>query len=385
MPSYDLIEARRMNMTITDTRASVYGAYGERNGSSDRSHSAFAGEVLEAGAGWYMLGERAYSPALRRFIAPDGASPFDGGGVNRYAYCGGDPVNRIDPSGHTWLGWAGASLGLKAPSGATRGMSPASRIQETASTPVTVATTAAPVMDTVSITSAIDSVGRTTADRPEADRLFGWMAAKTDSGGTSLPAVRNGTSTERFLGQQQDVSRAVSFGVRPPRQVQVVTNWQIPAKRLRFDRFGQLNLVRKWTPGTHRQNPNSMIFAADTTITQSFVPNVFHLLNTHGFTKANVYTGAHGEPYGRNWHLRTGERLNTEPKFFLEDFVLTKKAAKATGKTINAVNMAFLTKQQMQHHLLKDGAHIIGCCFGLADEVVMDALNLQQVVVYDLF
>ena len=41
-----------------------------------------------------------YRPVLRRFLAPDADSPFGEGGLNTYAYCAGDPVNRVDPSGH---------------------------------------------------------------------------------------------------------------------------------------------------------------------------------------------------------------------------------------------------------------------------------------------
>src|SRR5471032_2916159 len=35
-----------------------------------------------------------------RFNSPDSLSPFWKGGVNAYAYCVGDPVNRVDPTGH---------------------------------------------------------------------------------------------------------------------------------------------------------------------------------------------------------------------------------------------------------------------------------------------
>lgn len=373
-----------MTATITSSTTPVYGAYGERSGSPGRSHSAFAGEVFEADVGWYLLGERAYSPALRRFIAPDAASPFDGGGVNRYAYCSGDPVNRIDPSGHTWLGWVGASLGLTAPAGATRGMSPTSRIHETASTPVTVTTTAAAMTDAVSITSAIDSFAPITADRSGTEAIFGWVAiaAKTGSGGTSLPAARNGAPTERFLGQRQDTPRSGRVKWKPKREVQVVTDPDIPAKRLATDRFGKPDLEKEWTYGAHHRNPHSIIWAPDTTVKGTDFTKVFQLLSRYGVTKVNVYTGAHGEPYGRNWHLRTGERLDVEPQFFLEDLVHTKRAAKAVGATITPINMALLNRQQMQHHLLKDGVHLIGSCFGLADEVVMEALNASHVTVY---
>ncbi|UFH48895.1 RHS repeat-associated core domain-containing protein [Pseudomonas sp. KNUC1026] len=44
-------------------------------------------------------GYRAYSALMMRFLWPDRCSPFGEGGVNAYAYCLADPVNRIDHSG----------------------------------------------------------------------------------------------------------------------------------------------------------------------------------------------------------------------------------------------------------------------------------------------
>lgn len=52
----------------------------------------------------YLLGNgyRAYATATMRFNSPDSLSPFGEGGLNAYAYCAGDPVNRTDPSGHVF-------------------------------------------------------------------------------------------------------------------------------------------------------------------------------------------------------------------------------------------------------------------------------------------
>ncbi|WP_353456644.1 RHS repeat-associated core domain-containing protein [Pseudomonas putida] len=109
----------------------VYTAYGD---SPDNDQLVgllgFNGEARERALGWSLLGRgyRAYNPGLMRFHSPDTAAPEDAG-INPYVYCGGNPVNWRDPSGHygvrhsmeapyippkpmpkadwrSWLGWA---------------------------------------------------------------------------------------------------------------------------------------------------------------------------------------------------------------------------------------------------------------------------------------
>ena len=85
----------------------AYNAYGHRpveNGLI--SVLGFNGERADPVTGHYLLGNgyRAFNPVLMRFNSPDSWSPFERGGVNSYGYVGGDPVNRIDPSGHFF--WA---------------------------------------------------------------------------------------------------------------------------------------------------------------------------------------------------------------------------------------------------------------------------------------
>lgn len=62
----------------------------------------FNGGRQDPVTGYYLLGNgrRAFNPSLMRFISPDSMSPFAAGGLNSYAYCLGDPVNREDPSGY---------------------------------------------------------------------------------------------------------------------------------------------------------------------------------------------------------------------------------------------------------------------------------------------
>jgi RHS repeat-associated protein len=77
--------------------------------------AGFNGQRPDPVSGHSHLGNgyRAYNPVLGRFTAPDSMSPFGAGGINPYAYCAGDPVNRADPSGHFSLGQGlGMALGL---------------------------------------------------------------------------------------------------------------------------------------------------------------------------------------------------------------------------------------------------------------------------------
>lgn len=94
----------------------AYSPYGHRPADGGLfSLAGFNGEQLDPVTGLYLLGNgyRAYSPTLMRFLAPDSMSPFGGGGVNAYSYCLGDPVNRVDPTGHiSWQSILGIGLSI---------------------------------------------------------------------------------------------------------------------------------------------------------------------------------------------------------------------------------------------------------------------------------
>jgi len=84
-----------------------YTAYGYHRAPIDQSSLlGFNGEPTQPLNGHYALGHgyRLFMPVLMRFNRPDRLSPFGAGGLNAYAYCLADPINRRDPSGHMWLG-----------------------------------------------------------------------------------------------------------------------------------------------------------------------------------------------------------------------------------------------------------------------------------------
>ncbi|SCZ34044.1 MULTISPECIES: RHS repeat-associated core domain-containing protein [unclassified Pseudomonas] len=81
----------------------AYTPYGHRPAENGLlSLLGFNGERPDPVTGHYLLGHgyRAFNPVLMRFNSPDSLSPFGEGGVNAYAYCAGDPVNKSDPNGH---------------------------------------------------------------------------------------------------------------------------------------------------------------------------------------------------------------------------------------------------------------------------------------------
>jgi len=107
-----MYSADARNLLCSDAHSSIIGRLERRSttsytpfGLKPRSHGTslgFNGALLEQRLECYLLGNgyRAYMPQLMRFNSPDSLSPFGRGGLNAYAYCYGDPINRTDSSGH---------------------------------------------------------------------------------------------------------------------------------------------------------------------------------------------------------------------------------------------------------------------------------------------
>lgn len=92
-------------ITAAQRQALMFTAYGTRTPpATPLTTLGFTGERLLNGTGYYLLGNgyRALNPTLMRFNSPDMLSPFGQGGLNGYAYCAGDPINRVDPDGTAW-------------------------------------------------------------------------------------------------------------------------------------------------------------------------------------------------------------------------------------------------------------------------------------------
>lgn len=169
----------------------------------------FNGERLDSASSNYHLGNgyRTYNPQLKRIICPDSWSPFGQGGINPYAYCAGDPINRADPSGHmSWQSGLGIGLSVLGLLGAlfTAGASIAAAESvltalEAASTVSLLAGSSAVAADLTGLASTLIS-----QRNPEAAAVLGWLSfacgilsfgAGLASGGNKLSAGLRGDTT----------------------------------------------------------------------------------------------------------------------------------------------------------------------------------------------
>lgn len=98
--------------TLTDQSYTPYGQSAPHDDPGPHAGKGYNGERRDPVTGTSHLGNgyRAYNPVLMRFHCPDSESPFGAGGVNPYAYCGGDPVNHADPGGH--INWWSVGFGI---------------------------------------------------------------------------------------------------------------------------------------------------------------------------------------------------------------------------------------------------------------------------------
>lgn len=123
-----------VNSSQTPQESRLYSPYGEPSQLSGSAQSAygFTGESTDSNALVYLRG-RYYSPGIGQFINLD---PLET--ANRYGYVGGNPVNRVDPSGLAFgIGGTGGGSGAstkKAVPTTTKSLQAASPVPQTSTT-----------------------------------------------------------------------------------------------------------------------------------------------------------------------------------------------------------------------------------------------------------
>ncbi|UTL93504.1 RHS repeat-associated core domain-containing protein [Pseudomonas fluorescens] len=103
LPECHLLSTDEKKSVMQTRGATPYTVYGYDEWHKRSTLLGFNGQTRDGvtGCDFLGMGKRAYSSVLMRFVSPDGFSPFDIGGINAYAYCKGDPVNYVDPSGNS--------------------------------------------------------------------------------------------------------------------------------------------------------------------------------------------------------------------------------------------------------------------------------------------
>lgn len=366
------------------TLLTTYGAYGTHDATNTTARIAFAGQMREADTGWYLLGERPYSPTLRRFLAPDRLSPFTSGGINRYAYCGGDPVNRIDPGGNTWLGLF-STLQAQAPL-RTVTMTVATDPGTTyaaVTTPAILALAVAALKDTVSVASAVVPSGSMTAAPPRAHGLFGRLEAATAGGSDSsaTPPMKRRTQRSDFLQQYRDRVQGLPNMSQGP-GIRMLTNSAIPDERIGADASGQPFVTQEWSVRIHAANPRSLVLASDSPTYHKEYDPLFARLNKLGVRNFTHYSGTHGRQDGENWDIESQVNVGAEQRIIQDDLAYMREAEIRFGMTIAVKDIGGWTSGQFRDALSQDGIHTLGSCYGLADRVVRQSLNLPIVTIY---
>jgi RHS repeat-associated protein len=404
-----------------EPRWRTYGAYGERDASGDGARGGFAGETSEDGTGCYLLGDRPYSPRLRRFLSPDHASPFEAGGLNRYAYCGGDPINRVDPTGESWLDWLGVAVGIAGAVIATVatggvfagvvGAAAAGSLAGTVVTPGMMAMATATVLDVTA--TAVDLASNVASEAGEdgAAGILGWVALATGLGSAAMgrvPALPGagrvgGGASRRFVGRTLDsgamrappnlIARKTYPGTLDPKSVKqkwehasgrIVKLYRKEAVTNKIPARVQGNWVRpKWHERPNRAG--GTIYAADTFVTSNDVATKVTRLaySTTDNKDIHILSGVHGYPRGDNY-TRNGRRTLGEPQFFQMDTYLARHLQVQTGRRITVTNI-YRKSDRTIGSLSQKNAHIVQAyCFGAADPVVMEAMNVDKVKAFRL-
>lgn len=100
-----LDETSAIKEKITYTPWGEVKSYDKFGAGAEVARFYFTGKKLDDETGLYYFGARYYNPKLGRFLTADTIvqSPYNPQTLNRYTYCNNNPVNLVDPTGHSWF------------------------------------------------------------------------------------------------------------------------------------------------------------------------------------------------------------------------------------------------------------------------------------------
>ncbi|UVM58328.1 hypothetical protein LOY37_12325 [Pseudomonas sp. B21-012] len=354
----------------------------------------FKGEPLHE-LGIYYLGNgyRVYHPILQHFQSPDSWSPFGAGGAATYVYCGGDPVNYHDPSGHVAVAQysrmesqpfmytkefriATAVLGVLTAPFSGGGASMALAVAATGLAIVAAGFEIASALLEESDPGLSSTLAYVGLGFGMASAVSGVTAAKlaTTRGARTAAihsAVRNETGAER----------AVYFG-----NLHKNTLVTVVPKPKQFLRWYQESIIDPRYGDRHFWGANTTINGGD------LQDPVQQIIRRGSHSDVHFYSGAHGERSGNNWVDKPlGGRPSAirnskldEAAFFKEDLrklsmnnPFPNKRAIAIHELNSQTPLAVLDAWERQ-----PGHHIMAFCYGRNDERFLSVYNLLPVPSY---
>lgn len=335
-----------------------YSAYGYLGHVRRKALTAFAGSRVEVETHCYALDSRTYSPTLRRFLSADSASPIGDGGPNRYAYCAGDPVNRVDPSGSSWWTWLKTRF-------SPRGSDVSSQ------TPTTLTQAVVAQVD-VTPKAGLARAGAAGARNTTHDAL-GLLRAGLDN-----PIGRKPSSPERVKSLPDNQPRAGRVNILRPNTRPPHSRGHVPQDSVR--------LKPAWT--TYRgEDGKSIHWVMDTAMLHDDIFPVLRKISrlqdaAESPIPVYILSGVHGRPDGRNWpEYKRGYPLDKAELRREEDRRSYYAYIARSEKSIVFENLAGITEHEMIEKLHRLGHTVHAYCYSAADSVVMKHLKVAAVTV----
>jgi RHS repeat-associated protein len=382
----------------------AYGAFGSAAHGDGDPRMAFAGQAREEGTSLYVLGNRIYSPALRRFVNADPASPFGAGGLNRYAYCGGDPINRVDPSGNAWWDWLLAGVGLVAAvagaiasGGALAGALGAATVSSWSMLTATLSA----VVDVLAVAVEIDASVALAQERDPVLGVFGATLGGVGAAmgiGAAVKGLRtaraasagtrgSGLGTMALGDDWLPAGGAASPRLPPsglPRRM-IASPAEVPADRyvVQLDPHGRNSRVwlkPAWARTTNEALPGAVHYGADTPLKMWHVlDGLPEIAREHPVpTQMYLYAGAHGGALGNNW-TRT-QRALREPVVFRDAAGNHAMfAAAAAPHSVRIEDIGRMPRALAERYFARPGIHVHAYCYGAVDDVLLRMFNAEAI------
>ena len=386
-----------------DTRH--YGAYGYRVASTIAiARTGFCGTIGEADLSWYLLGKRFYVPWLRRFLSPDSFSPFGTGGLSRYAYCVGDPVNRIDPSGNASFGWLGKLLGQMRGTIATASRTAAQ------TTPGAALATISRTAEVVSVSVSIGAAIAAGVDDERTAGILGWIAAGSAALaglGVAAHAMAKGHSDSKATDRLDHYGKKWKQTGHVQKDGYTKTTYTSPDGRRQIKHYiGNAAVEKKIPERAVRAKPGGEIYGIrpDWQIYES--PSggknyVLDMVNTDSFTAyaidliadqkeawdVNILTGVHGAADGRNFSpkglwSRVDVRRFGDPRIERNSHRGLDRYRSVLNGPINITNIHGKSVQEFLS-LTNQQAHTVHmACYSAADWHLMEQCNVTTARIY---